>query len=145
MLSISIHHVNSMKAKLKLNKTDYNTKFIVPNGPLGHKEPLFYPCFSLEARVGSQVKVARVARQRTSHVYIKPYLFTNYVQMTFVRTKLFPRNETLFIESQNYLETKLKYLRGACSLHQTRLYVLDKNIKTRRALVYKYKLNYSRL
>ena len=49
--------------------------------------------FFLEARVGSRVKVARVARQTTSHVYIKPYLFKNYVQMTLVRKYVY---KTLF-------------------------------------------------
>ena len=45
--------------------------------------------FFLEARVGSLVKVARVARQKTSHVYIKPCLFKNYVQITLVRKKYY--------------------------------------------------------
>ena len=56
-------------------------------GPKEHEGHFLALCFSQIHACKSCVEVARArsVRHKTSHVYIKPYLFTNYVQMIFLR------------------------------------------------------------
>ena len=77
------HDVHGTKVRYQLNKTANDTKFMtIENGPQGLQGPQG-PCISLCFSF-TRVIESRVAHTRATH--IKPYLFTNYEQMTFFYT-----------------------------------------------------------